>query len=129
MEGSKMNDNNIPSDEDFAKAKRLARERSRNLDAVNKSVMVHFKDKCPLHYFLLMPQRNNEFWAGIFFINDEDIAICEKNGMSEQIQRFVYAELERLGRGKREDIKVAFEFDSDENVNRNFDGDYFLRLR
>jgi len=124
-----MNGKNIPSDEDFAKAKRLARERSKNLDVVNKSVMLQFKDICPLHYFILMPQRNDQFWAGIFFVNDEDIAICEESGVSDQIQRFVYAELERQGRGKREDIKVAFEFDSDENVNRNFDGDYFLRLR
>ena len=124
-----MNHDNIPSDDDFAKAKRLAKERSRNLDAVNKSVMLHFKDKCPLHYFILIPQRNNEFWAGVFYISDDDISICEKNGVSDQIQRFVYAELEQQGRGKREEIEIAFEFDSDENVNRNFEGDYFLRLR
>ena len=124
-----MIDNNIPSDEDFLRAKRLARERSRNLDAINESVMQHFKDKCPLHYFILIPQKNNEFWAGIFYVTDEDIKMCEKNGVSDQIKRFVYAELERQGRGKRKEIKVAFEFDSDENVNLNFAGDYFLRLR
>ena len=41
---------------------------------------------------------------------------------------FVYAALERAGRGKRPDISVAFEFDSDENVTANFEGDYFLRF-
>lgn len=120
---------NIPSDEEFSRAKKLMREREKNIDKVNVNVMRHFKDLCPLHYFILMPQGDNEFWGGIFFKKDKDIMECEENGFSEAIQNFVYEELERQDRGKREDITVVFEFDSDENVNANFDGDYFLRLR
>ncbi len=124
-----MTNTNIPSDEDFAKAKRLARARSQNIDLVNEIVKQHFEKICPLHYFIIMPQRNNEFWAGVFFENDEVLLASKRNGITEDIECFVYAELERQGRGKREDINIVFEFDSDENVERNFGGDYFLRLR
>jgi len=124
-----MSNTNIPSNEDFTRAKRLDRERSRNLDVINEIVSGHFKKLCPLHYFILMPQRDNEFWAGVFFEKDEDISACEKSGITDDIQRFVYEELERLGRGERKNINVVFEFDSDENVKRKFNGDYFMRLR
>jgi hypothetical protein len=129
MEGHEMSNSSIPSDEDFARAKKLTRERSRNIDVVNENVFNHFKNKCPLHYFILMPQRDNEFWAVVFYQTDEDVALCEKNGTSDEIRRFVYDALEKHGRGKREVLQVSFEFDSDENVRRKFDGDYFLRLR
>ena len=119
---------NIPSDEDFARAERLDKERSRGLKEVKEKVAEHFKKLCPLHYFFLMPQGDNAFWAGVFFKEDKDIQACEDSGVTQEIIDFTYAELERAGRGKREDIKVAFEFDSDENVTAKFEGDYFLRL-
>jgi hypothetical protein len=53
-----------------------------------------------------------------------------RSGVTQEIEDFVYAELERAGRGGKGDIRVAFEFDSDENVNASFEGDYFnCRLR
>lgn len=121
--------NKIPSDEDFARADRLDRERSRNLDRVSRNVKDHFGEICPLHNFYILPQRDNEFRAYVFFKEDKDIPACESSGVVQDFINFVYAELERAGRGKRGDITVAFEFDSDENVTANFEGDYFLRLR
>ncbi len=47
------------------------------------SRFVLVKDICPLLYFILIPQRDNEFWAGVFFDSDEDLAVCEKNGVTE----------------------------------------------
>jgi hypothetical protein len=51
------------------------------------------------------------------------------SGVTDDIGDFIYAELERVGRGTRGEITVAFEFDSDENVQEHFEGDYLLRLR
>ncbi len=124
-----MSNTNIPSDEDFARADKLDREDWENIDAVNEAVVKHFKDKCPLHYFIIIPQRDNEFWAAIFFETDKNVGECEESGIIDEIKGFVYSELERQGRGKGDHINVIFEFDSDENVKRNFEGDYFLRLR
>ena len=65
----------------------------------------------------------------IFFEKEDDIEQCKEKGVVRQIEDFIFSELERLGRGKREDITVAFEWDSNENVEANFNGDYFQRLR
>ncbi len=119
----------IPSDEDFDRAERLAKERSRGLDKVTARVLSRFKNLCPLHEFCIMDQIDVDFRAYVFFEKDEDIRECEDSGVNGQIVDFIYRALEHVGRGKREDITLAVEFDSDENVTANFEGDYFLRLR
>ena len=65
----------------------------------------------------------------VFYKKDNDIQVCRDNGVSQKVEDFVYVELEKHGRGKKENIKASFEFDSDENVAANYEGDYFLRLR
>ncbi len=60
---------------------------------------------------------------------ETDLEACKASGISQEMVDFVSLELERVGRGKPEGLKVAFEFDSDENVAANFEGNYFLRLR
>ena len=121
--------NNIPSDEDFARASRYMKEQSRNIDKVTENVVQHFKKICPLHYFCIMDQIDVDFRAYVFFKEEKDIPACKSSGIVKDIIDFVYTELELAGRGKREDITVDFEFDSDENVVSNYQGDYFLRLR
>jgi hypothetical protein len=121
--------NKIPTAEEFARASSLSKEKSRNLDSVREEVLRHFMGSCPLHDFFILNQRDVDFRAYVFFKRDEDIRACKSSGIQDQIVGFVYSELERVGRGKNEQIKVAFEFDSDENVKNRFQGDYFLRLR
>lgn len=124
-----MNDIGVPSDEDFSRAKRLRVERSKNIDAVNAAITQRFIGCSPLHYFILIPQRDNEFLATVFYTSDQELQDCKGSGFNDQIERFVYEELERQGRGEKGEINVRFEFDSHENVLRHFKGDYFLRLR
>ena len=119
----------IPSEEDFARADKWDEEQSRGIDEVSEKVDERFLSRCQLHYFYLMSQGENAFRAYIFFKEDKDVEASKNDGTVQDIIDFVYAELERVGRGKRGDIQVAFEFDSDENVTANFEGDYFLRLR
>ncbi len=119
----------IPSEEEFARAKRLMRSRFRGLDKVSELVKQRFKKIYPLHSFYIMPQRDVSFRAYVFFDRDEDIEACKSSGIVKEIIDAVYCELEYAERGKREEITVAFEFDSNENVARNYEGNYFLRLR
>ena len=69
------------------------------------------------------------FRAYMFFEKDKDIKACKNNGIIRDLIDFVYDALERAGRGRRQDVTVGFEFDSDENVEANYEGDYLLRLR
>lgn len=99
------------------------------LDAVRDAVRREFGARCPLHEFFILDQRDVDFRAYVFFKRENDLTSSEGSGIREELVDFVYAELERVGRGKRGATRVAFEFDSDENVKANFEGDYFLRLR
>jgi hypothetical protein len=119
----------IPSDDDFERASKHIDARLRNLDSVCDSVLRRFQEECPLYDFYILPQRDVEFRAYVFFETNKDIEDCQGNGTLERLKDFVIAELQRVGRARGHDLKIAFEVDSDENVKANYEGDYFLRLR
>jgi hypothetical protein len=129
MEGDAMT--NIPSDEEFAKAKARMRELDRNVKEANERALQYFRELCPghSHNLYLVAEGDRRFRAYIFYKRDQDVQAYKNKGVDTMVENFIYAELERQGRGKREDITVAFEFDSDENVTANYEGNYFLRLR
>ncbi len=118
---------NIPSDEEFARAEERDREAFRNVDRVCRNVEKQFRNKCPLHRVFILPQIDVNFRAYVFFKNDSDIDACVKDGTIFKIRDRIRVELERA-RGKKEAVTIAFEFDSDENVTRLFEGDYNSRL-
>jgi hypothetical protein len=120
---------NIPTDAEFKRASRLMAERSRNLDEIRVSFIHHFSTTHPLHDFYILPQRDVNFRTYIFFEKNSDIEKYKNNGGLQVFEDFIFSELERVGRGRREEITVAFELDSNENIETNFEGDYLLRLR
>jgi hypothetical protein len=121
--------NDIPSDEEFARASEYMKEFIDGLEIVRESVLQHFQPITPLYEFYILAQDDVDFRAYVFFKTEKDLNSCKVNGVVKDITDFVHAELERIGRGKKEVTNVAFEFDSDENVRAKFEGDYFLRLR
>ena len=127
--GSIRDEGNIPSEEEFARASKYMDEGFLHLEQVREAVLLRFRDTCPLYAFHIMPQRGVDFRAYIFFNTEKDIETCKNSGIAQQIIDFVYSELERVGRGTKAAIKVAFEFDSNENVISKYNGDYFLRLQ
>jgi hypothetical protein len=60
---------------------------------------------------------------------EERMRGLDQAGLATRIVDFVYAALERHGKGQRDDIELVFEFDSHEDIRRSFGGDYLLRLR
>lgn len=121
--------NRIPSDEEFDRVSKMMDKQFLNLDAVKKNVIEYFMNSCPLHDFHILPQGDDGFRAYLFVKKDADIEACKRSGVLEDVKAYVREELERAGHGKKEEITVALEVDSDENVSANFEGDYFLRLR
>jgi hypothetical protein len=119
----------LPSEEDLDRAKRKMAERDRHLTQVCENVKNRFLSNCPLHNVYILWQRDVDFRAYVFFNTDTDVVECKSNGTITAIESAVYEELERFGRGKRGEIVVAFEYDSNENVDRKYEGDYLLRLR
>jgi len=113
----------------LARAKKLMRGEMLHLADVEKDFKDRFMGASPLDHFEILPQDDVNFRAYIFFKKHADITECETNGLSQAMRDVVHRKLEEYGRGKRDEITVDFEFDSYEEVVRNFEGNYFLRMR
>lgn len=129
MGGIQMSSNSIPTEEDFARARAKMRERERGLSEVRSRIVERFQREGLHEAFVFYSQSNDLFVAYLFYQRNEQIEAAEKSGLSAKIRQAVLEDLEQVGRGKQDAIKVNFEFDSHENVEANFEGDYYLRLR
>ncbi|HWB01430.1 MAG TPA: hypothetical protein VG796_00305 [Verrucomicrobiales bacterium] len=108
---------------------RMERMCDDGLDEVREAVCRKFKPLYPIHDFYILSQFDVDFRAYVFFEEKSDLESSKTTGIQQEIFDFVFAELERIGRGDRSTIKVAFEFDTYENLKKNFGGNYFNRLR
>lgn len=119
----------FPSEEDLARARAAMQDRDRGLSEVCSQIVGRFQSSGLHEVFLLYSPANDVFVAHIFYCRTNQIQESEASGLASQIRREIVEELVRIGRGSRETIKVQFELDSHENVEANFGGNYFLRLR
>lgn len=128
MGGRKMSQNNIPSKEDFARAKAAIRKSDRGLSEVRERILSRFNNKGVHEIFLFYSPKTDTFGTYVFYSTERQIEEAAKTGLSDEVKNTVLEELEKVGRGCRGTIKVEFEFDSHENVERNYEGDYYKRL-
>lgn len=99
---------------------------ARGLDEVHDCIMERFRE---IHYIHVMPRSENSCGFIIFYDTEErKKKATGKSGLEQKIIAAVYEELKNVGRGGPDQIEVYFEFDSDENVKKNY-GSYFNRLR
>jgi hypothetical protein len=129
MGGNKMKKNDIPSEQDFARAIAADEERNRGLSEVRSQILSLFQRDGLHEAFVFYSPLNDSYGVYLFFLRNDQIKEADKSGLASQIKQAVLEALESVGRGNRETITVDFEFDSHENVEANFEGDYYLRLR
>lgn len=125
---SPQNKRRIPSEEDFARARARDEERGRNLEVVRKSLLERLALLCRLHDVWVIPEGDREFRVLVFLEKEKDNEKCKSSGLDQTIIGIAFAEIERAGRGNRNEVKIAFEFDSDENVKAKYQGQYWYRL-
>jgi len=81
-----------------------------------------------LHQFVVLYSRvRDAFGVYVFYRESNQVESSAASGLSDEIKEAVLVALESVGRGQRSELNVRFEFDSDENVQKNFGGDYFWR--
>lgn len=119
---------NVPSEDEFAKASAAIRNRSRGLSEVRDKVLSLFKHSGELYEFFILDSSENTFRAYVFYRWDRQIEESVLSGLADKIKSTVFTSLEQIGRGSMNSIKVDFEFDSHETVERNFGGNYYNRL-
>ena len=65
----------------------------------------------------------------IFYQTDQEVTLYAEDGTSHRVEQQFLNELQALDYPKQFITQVKFRFDSDKNVQRNFEGSYFYRLR
>lgn len=122
-----MSKSNVPSAEHFERAKAIMRRDDRGLEEVRMRMLRQFGWQ-GLHQFVVLysPSRD-AFGVYVFYGRSNQIESAAASGLSDDIKEAVLVALESFGRGQRSGLNVTFEFDSDENVQDNFGGDYFWR--
>lgn len=125
----KMGNYKIPSDEEFKRASQALARRARGLSQVRDRIKNRFRDNEALYEFFIMDSSEVSFYAYIFYRRNRQIEEARVSGLESEIVNAVWEEMEGVGRGDRGMIDIQFEFDSDENVEKNYEGEYYLRLR
>ncbi len=65
----------------------------------------------------------------IFYATDADLSRCTRDGSNSLVEAQMLEALKAANYPFDDFPQVIFEFDSDENVQKNFEGSYFYRLR
>lgn len=118
----------IPSADAIARARAKSAEEMRNVGKVSANVFLRFEKQCPICIVEIYPGESPNFRVFVFFKTNEDVEAAKRDGTCQQIIDFTYEEFERFGRGKRDEIDVIFEFDSEENVIKHYQGSYQARM-
>jgi hypothetical protein len=121
--------NNPPTEEEIARAEAADAHDYRGLSDVDEHIKERFKADGLHESFMFYSPNTEKFYARLFYEHDHQIQEAEESGLAERIKDEVLYALEEVGRGERGTLQVEFEFDSHDNVERNYEGDYFLRLR
>ena len=124
-----MSEKNIPTDEEFARADALMRDRDRGLDEIRANVLNRFMNIGVHEFYILYSSDSSIFTSYVFFENEMTKKRAFEEGVDAKIENFVRQQLIDI-RGLGVDGQhLRFDFDTDENVRNNYDGDYFSRLR
>ncbi|WP_063287239.1 MULTISPECIES: hypothetical protein [unclassified Pseudovibrio] len=124
------NKNRIPSVKEFEAADRETEEEFKGLSHVEAVINETFSSQNIFYKIHIFPGGvSNEFTAIVFYKLNKDLLLAKETDLSQELRTAILLELEKVGRGARNTIKLNFVEDSDENVKEKFGGDYFLRLR
>jgi hypothetical protein len=127
MGGNKMRNRNIPTNEEFAKASAAMRYQARGLNEVCERVLSRFCKT--LHEVFIFDHSELSFGVCVFYRLERQVNEAKRSGLESKIKEAIFEELENVGRGNRNTIIVKFTFDSHENVEKKFGGNYYDRLR
>lgn len=123
-----MSQKSIPSKEDFARAKAAMKKNDQGLSEVRGQLLNQFGVRGVHELFVLFSPALSCFGVYVFYRLNSQIEEAELSGLAEEIKAAIFEALERVGRGPRESLNVKFEFDSHENVEKEYDGNYYDRL-
>jgi|GEM_PF-6314160 len=129
MNPAKPKTQSIPSEADFARAHAQMRESWRGVEAAKAIVEARFREVPELHSMYLLPGDARSYQLAIFLNRNKDLGPAKESGL---IRQMVETVCEALSQTRQEAIHIdaiQVELDSNENVNKQFGGNYFNRMR
>ena len=94
--------NNVPSDEDFARARALMRQRDSGLSEVRATILHRFSPVGLYEAFVLYSPGSDRFVTYLFFKDQPSLEAARSAGTIELIKDVVLDELVHVGRGQRD---------------------------
>jgi hypothetical protein len=82
-----------------------------------------------IEYVASFEDWDNGMGVWIFFPRDSDLSTYRHKGITDNLQKAYLNILAQLDYPFEKFPNITFIFDSDENVQRNFEGSYFYRLK
>lgn len=82
-----------------------------------------------IHCIHFIPIGLHKVQVHVFYHTNDDLAQLNRDGFSQQFMDLMGVELNKLGIGEEQGIQLRYEFDSHENVVKNFAGNYYHRLK
>ncbi|MCZ8064229.1 hypothetical protein [Silanimonas sp.] len=114
----------VPSQEDFARAKSKSRQFDEIAGRVREAVLDEFRERAPISSVWLFPGQDGDLNGYVFYFATSDVADSLESGLSDEIEKaLVRKSKELIGSG------CSVIFDSHESVVRKCNGNYFQYLR
>lgn len=85
-------------------------------------------NECPIYKVEFVPIDGEILYVNIFYLKDSELKQYTENGAVEKTKQEFLKILKEMGYMDEFNDNIVFEFDSDENVKRNYDGNYYYRL-
>ncbi len=119
----------IPTDEDFARAKRRMAAVDANWDEMAAVALQELRKVTDLHHFALFPRNICSFAGVLFFNTEQSLAEAKAGGLDVIARSCIQSAVDKFRAGECAEYDIHVEMDSYENVKRNYGGSYFNRLR
>ena len=101
----------------------------KHLEDVRARVLARLPAGVAVEKVMYVPISVMEIEVYIFYPTDQNVKENERSGTSQTIQSMFEQELDRVSRGPKSGTELRFEFDSLENIRKNYEGSYYNRLR
>ena len=120
---------NTPTEEELDRAGEEIRRWHRGLDEVTSTLREKLAPLPGFRTAEVDTEGEDEFRAYIFFETDSQAENRREGNFAAKLEETLRQELQKVGRGTTAEMKISVEIDSHENVERNYRGSYFLRMR
>lgn len=116
--------NKIPSEADFERAKKIQREMDSHFKRIRENILGAFGDAIPIHEIFIFPDTDTNYSVVVFMNTNADVQQHTNAEMGPKLRKAFEEEFDKWNSST-----CDVTFDSHENVKRISNGNYLQYLR